>query len=229
MGATKGQRLDGIGGAIFGTTRQAVLRTLFGRPERRFYQRQLIRMLGAGTGAVQRELATLVEAGIVTRTVEGRQTYFQANPDSPVFAELRALIRKTFGVVEILRNALQPLTGSIRLAFIYGSVATGSEKAGSDIDLLVVGEMISLDDVVSALSEAQQLTGREVNPSVYLSAEFRRKLTEGQHFLVRVIRGPKLFLIGSEGELTRLAQVRMAEGTSVEPRGNRRSVRRRRS
>jgi predicted nucleotidyltransferase len=229
MGTRNGDFLDGIGGALFGTTRQAVLRMLFGHPERRFYQRQLIRMLSAGTGAVQRELATLVEAGIVTRTVEGRQTYFQANADSPVFAELRALIRKTFGVVEVLRDALQPLTGSIRLALIYGSVAAGSEKAGSDIDLLVVGDQISLSDVVSALSEAQQLTGREVNPSVYSSAEFRRKLTEGQHFLTSVVRGPKLFLIGSEGELTRLAQVRMAEGTSVEPRGNRRSVRRRRS
>ena len=229
MGATKGQPLDGIGGALFGTTRQAVLRALFGHAERRFYQRQLIRMLGAGTGAVQRELATLVEAGIVTRTVEGRQTYFQVNADSPVFAELRALIRKTFGVVEVLRNALQPLTSSIRLAFIYGSVAAGNEKAGSDIDLLVVGDQISLDDVVSALSEAQQLTGREVNPSVYPSAEFRRKLTEGQHFLTRVIRGPKLFLMGSESELTRLAQVRLAQGARAEPRGDRRSVHRRRS
>jgi predicted nucleotidyltransferase len=229
MGASKGQPLDGIGGALFGTTRQAVLRTLFGHPEQRFYQRQLIRMLSAGTGAVQRELATLVEAGIVTRTVEGRQTYFQANAGSPVFAELRSLIRKTFGVVEVLRNALQPLSGSIRLAFIYGSVAAASEKAGSDIDLLLVGDRISLDDVVSALSEAQELTGREVNPSAYSSAEFRRKLTEGQHFLTRVIRGPKLFLIGSEGELTRLAQIRVAEGTSVEPRRNRRTVGRRRS
>jgi predicted nucleotidyltransferase len=202
---------------------------LFGHAERRFYQRQLIRMLGAGTGAVQRELATLVEAGIVTRTVEGRQTYFQANAGSPVFAELRALIRKTFGAVEVLRNALQPLTGSIRLAFIYGSIAAGDEKAGSDIDLLVVGDKISLDDVVSALSEAQQILGREVNPAVYLSAEFRRKLTGGQHFLTRVVSGPKLFLIGSESELTRLAQVRLAQGARVEPRGDRRSVRRRRS
>jgi predicted nucleotidyltransferase len=217
------------GGTLFGATRQAVLRTLFGHAERRFYQRQLIRMLDAGTGAVQRELATLVEAGVVTRTVEGRQTYFKANADSPVFAELRALIRKTFGVSEVLRNALEPLTGSIRLAFIYGSIAAGSEKAGSDIDLLVVGDRISLDDVISALGEAQQLTGREVNPSFYPSTEFRRKLTEGQHFLTRVVSGPKLFLIGNDSELTRLAQLRMAEGTSVEPRGDRRSVRRRRS
>jgi len=229
MGTREDHSLNGIGGALFGATRQAVLRTLFGHAERRFYQRQLIRMLGAGTGAVQRELATLVEAGIVTRTVEGRQTYFQVNADSPVFAELRALIRKSFGVVEVFSNALQPLTGSIRLAFIYGSIAAGDEKAGSDIDLLVVGDKISLDDVVSALSEAQQIIGREVNPAVYLSAEFRRKLTEGQHFLTRVVSGPKLFLIGSESELTRLAQVRLAQGARVEPRGDRRSLRRRRS
>src|SRR4029077_8269484 len=118
-----------IGRALFGATRQAVLRTLLGHADRRFYQRQLIRMLGLGTGAVQRELASLTQAGIVTRTVEGHQIYFQANSGSPVFAELSALIRKAVGAAAILQSALQPLAGTIRLAFVYGSIAAGKETA----------------------------------------------------------------------------------------------------
>jgi predicted nucleotidyltransferase len=229
MGTALGPAADAIGAALFGATRQGVLRTLFGHAERRFYQRQLIRMLGQGTGAVQRELVTLTQAGIVVRTVEGNQTYFQANPDSPVFAELRSLIRKTFGVAAVLQSALRPLAGTIRAAFIYGSVAVGREKAGSDIDVMVVGDRISLDDVVAAFADAQDAIGRVVNPAVYPTAEFCRKLTAGQHFLSSVIGGPKVFLIGNESELTGLAAVRVDRGAPGKPSGNRRPVRRGRS
>lgn len=213
-----------IGAALFGAARQGVLRIVYSHVEQRFYQRQLIRMLGLGSGAVQRELSNLTRAGIITRTVEGRQTYFQANHESPIFEELRALVRKTFGVAAVLRDALQPLAGNVRIAFIFGSVAAGREKAGSDIDLMVVGDHASLDEVVSALADSELTTGREINPSVYPTAEFCRKLAAGHHFLTSVMTGPKIFLIGSESELTGLAQIRMAPRASNQQGGNRRSA-----
>jgi len=228
MGISGASATEPIGGALFGATRQAVLRLLFGHTDQRFYQRQIIRSCRHGSGTVQRELEHLVGAGILTRTVEGRQTYFQASRQCPVFEELRGLIRKTFGVAQVLQRGLAVLTGKIQLAFIYGSMASGSETTGSDVDVMVVGEQVSMHDVVSALAEAQRGLGREVNPSVYRTEEFCRKLTQGQHFLSSVVAGPKLFLIGNENELARLAQIRMAQAAQDEPAGNRRSLRRRR-
>ena len=219
---------DPLGAALFGATRQAVLRLLFGHTDQRFYQRQIIRSCRLGSGTVQRELEQLVGAGILTRTVEGRQTYFQASRQCPVFEELRGLIRKTFGVAQVLQSGLAALTGKIQLAFIYGSMASGSETTGSDVDVMVVGEQASMHDVVSALAEAQRDLGREVNPSVYRTEEFCRKLAQGQHFLSSAVSGRKLFLIGDENELVRLAQIRMAQGAQDESAGNRRPLRRRR-
>lgn len=221
--------MGSIGTALFGATRQAVLRALFGHSDRRFYLRQIIRLAGLGSGTVQRELAGLTRAGILTRTVEGTQTYYQANPRCPVFGELRGLVRKTFGVAEVLQGALQSLAGSIRLAFLYGSVVTGTETAASDIDVMVVGDGVSLDDVVSAFAGSQRDLGREVNPSVYRTEEFCRKLAEGQHFLSSVVAGPKILLIGDEGELSRLAQVGVDQGAQNKPARNRRPARGRRS
>ena len=220
--------VDYVGAALFGATRQAVLRVLFGHSDQRFYQRQIIRSLGLGSGAVQRELDQLVCAGILTRTVEGRQTYFQANRECPVFEELHGLIRKTFGVAQVLRDGLVPLEKRVRLAFIYGSIAAGSETAASDIDVMVVGDEISLQDVVSALTNAQRELGREVNPSVYRTEEFCRKLAGGHHFLSSVAAGSKIFLIGDENELGRLAQIRTAQGAQDKSARDRRPLRRRR-
>jgi predicted nucleotidyltransferase len=228
MGISDPVVMDPIGAALFGVTRQAVLRFLFGHAGRRFYQRQIILALRLGSGAVQRELEHLAASGILTRTVEGRQTYFQANRQCPVFEELHGLIRKTFGVAQVLRSGLAGLAGKVDLAFLYGSMATGAETTGSDVDVMVVGERLSMHDVVTALAEAQRDLGREVNPSVYRTEEFCRKLAQGQHFLSSVVSGPKVFLIGDENELARLAQLRVAQGAQGEPAGNRRPVRRRR-
>jgi predicted nucleotidyltransferase len=203
-----------VGAALFSATRQAVLRLLFGHAGERFYQRQIIRIAGLGSGAVQRDLQQLTRAGILVRTVEGRQTYYQANRACPVFDELHGLIRKTFGVAQVLKDGLAALAGKIQLAFIYGSLATGGETAASDVDVMVVGERISLQDVVSVLTEAQRDLRREVNPSVYRTEEFCRKLAGGHHFLSSVVAGPKIFLIGDEGELTRLARARMTRPAS---------------
>jgi predicted nucleotidyltransferase len=227
MGSRTSAPIDPIGAALFGAIRQAVLRLFFGHTDRRFYQRQIIRMIGLGSGAVQRELEQLTRAGILTRTVEGRQTYYQANRQCPIFKELHSLVRKTFGIAQVLQGGLRSVSGKIQLAFIYGSTAVGRETTASDIDLMVVGESVSTHDVVEALAEAQRDLGREVNPSVYGTQEFYRKLAEGQHFLSSVAAGPKIFLIGDENELTRLAQARLAQGAQDEPARSRRSVRRR--
>jgi predicted nucleotidyltransferase len=228
MGNSGGTFADPAGAALFGATRQAVLRLLFGHTDQRFYQRQIIRSVRLGSGTVQRELQQLVGAGILARTVEGRQTYFQASRACPVFEELRGLIRKTFGVAEVLQRGLAVLGAKIQLAFVYGSMATGGETSRSDVDVMVVGEKLSMDDVVPALADAQRDLAREVNPSVYRTAEFCRKLAQGQHFLSSVVSGPKIFLIGDENELAGLAQVRMAPGAQDKPARNRRPLRRRR-
>jgi predicted nucleotidyltransferase len=222
-------REKSIGPALFGATRQAVLRILFGRSDRRFYFRQIVRAVGLGTGAVQRELLQLWNARIITRTVDGIQTYYQANPECPIYAELRSLVLKTFGVTEALRAALQPLHHDIEVAFVYGSVASGSETAASDIDVMVVGSRVSLDDIVVAFADTQRDLGREVSPSVYRPEEFCRKLAQGHHFLMSVVAAPKVFLIGGKSELTKLARVRMGENAQGKPAGNRRPVRGRRS
>ena len=229
MGTARLTRVsNSVGAALFGATRQAVLSLLFGHPDQRFYQRQIIRALALGFGAVQRELEQLVGAGIVTRTIEGRQTYFQANRECPVFTELQGLVRKTFGVAQALQKGLVPLSEKVCLAFVYGSVAAGTEKAGSDIDVMVIGDEISLEDVVAAVADAQVALEREVNPSVYHTEEFYRKLAGGHHFLANVVAGPKIFLIGDEHELAGLAQLRMAQGAQDKPAGDLRPVRHRR-
>jgi predicted nucleotidyltransferase len=216
------------GASLFGATRQAVLSLFFSHADQRYYQRQVIRMLGLGSGAVQRDLEHLTSAGVLTRIVDGRQTYYQANPKSPIFSELRGLIRKTFGIVQILRSGLETIRPQIRIAFVYGSVAKGSETSASDVDLMIVGDDVSLEMVVSALVDTQAELGRELNPSVYSTEDFCRKLAHGHHFLKTVLQGPKLFIIGDESELEGLAKKRVAKRAQDKPRRNHRPLRHRR-
>ncbi len=189
--------------ALLGQTRAAVLALLYGRPDREFYLNEIVRAVGAGTGAVQRELARLTAAGLLRRAVRGKQVYFQADADSPVFPEVRGLIVKTVGVVDVLREALAPLGSRIRLAFVYGSMARGDETTSSDIDLIIIGTA-RLFAVVAALASAQEKLRREINPAVFPAAEVRRKLHDRDPFLAGVVAGPKLFVIGGEHELADL-------------------------
>lgn len=214
-----------IASALFGAARQGVLRLLFGHAGQRFYQRQIVRDVGLGYGAVQRELKRLERCGLLLRSVEGRQTYYQANADSPVFEELRGLVRKTFGVAGVLRNGLARLEKKIRVAFIYGSIAKGAETAESDVDLLVVADSLALADIVPALRRAQEELRREVNPTVYQTKEFSRKLSQGHHFVAKVVAGPKLFVVGDEGELARLGEIGVAQAPSRNAGRGRRVVR----
>ena len=220
---------NAIGEALYGRTRQAVLRLFFGQPDRRFLQKEVIQRIGLGSGAVQRELERLSRAELLVRTVEGRQTYFQANPRSPIFEELRGLVRKTFGLTYVLQEALLPIADRIDLAFVFGSVANGTENSSSDVDLMVISNSVSLSELIPGIRSAEHQLGREVNPSLYKRDEFRSRVAEGHHFLANVLRGRKLFLIGDEDELGRLAEVRMAQGAQDEPKRDRRTSGRRRS
>ena len=190
---------------LFGKTRQALLALLYTHADEAHLQESLIHLAALGRGTVQRELDFLTRAGIVCRTVRGRQVYFQANPDCPIYPELRGLIVKTVGVAGVLRGALVPLAERIRAAFIYGSVARGGERRGSDIDVMIIGE-VSFAEITDALAHTQEMIGREVNPSVYPPAEFRSKVAAKHHFLNTVLKGEKIFLIGDERELARLAK-----------------------
>jgi len=217
-----------IASALFGATLQGVLRLIFGFPHERFYQRQIVRHVGLGYGAVQRVLRRLERCGLLLRSVEGRQTYYQANTDSPVFEELRGLIRKTFGVADMVRGALAPLEKQIRVAFNHGSVAGGTDTVESDLDLFIIADSLRLVDVVAVLRHTQKDLGREVNPTVYQTKEFARKLSRGHPIVANVVVGPKLFVVGNQVELTRLGEIRLDQASSRDPRRGRRVVRTRR-
>jgi len=182
---------------------------LFGHADEAFYLRQIVRTTGFGLGPIQRELKQLTQGGIIRRSVRGRQVYFQANLDSPIFPELKGLIIKTAGIGDTLRAALAPISGQLELAFIYGSIASGKEGPRSDIDLLVVGD-VAFADVVVNLQAAQKLLGREIFPTVYPPDEFKTKMRARHHFLTSVLKGPKIYVIGDENELRRLAAKRLA-------------------
>jgi predicted nucleotidyltransferase len=199
----------GLAAALFGKTRRAILSLLYGRTDEEFYTRHILRIAKTGHGAGQRELKHLSETGIIRRKVRGQQVYFQANPDSPIFHELKSLILKTAGIGDALRNGLAQSADHIKVAFIYGSIAKGEEGPRSDIDLLVVGD-VAFSEVVANLQEAQRILCREVNPTVYPPNEFRSKLRANHHFLTSILKGPRIYLIGDENELRRLAAKRLA-------------------
>jgi len=191
--------------SLFGKTRETLLGLLYGRADQEHLQENLIRLAGLGRGTVQRELELLAHAGVVRRTIRGRQVYYQANAESPVYAELRGLVVKTGGLAGALRAALAPLGERVRIAFIYGSIAKGTERRASDVDVMIIGDA-SFAEVSDALGKVQVAIGREVNPSVYAPADFRSKLAAKHHFLRSVVKSEKIFLIGDEHELGRLAK-----------------------
>jgi len=186
--------------ALFTTTQQRVLGLLFGQPARSFYALEVIERTGSGSGAVQRELKRLVSSGLVTVKRIGNQMHYQANPASPVFEELRGLVNKTVGLAGPLRDALRPLADRIELALVYGSVAKGTDTAASDIDVLIVADGVTLEEVYSALAPAEAGLGRRVSPTLYTGEEFARRRVSANPFLTRVLSGEHLVLIGSEHE-----------------------------
>jgi len=203
---------------LFGKGRGAILALLYGHPDQSFYYRQITRRLqGVSAGTLQRELDTLSRLRLVDRSTVGKQVFYRANRNHPIFPELSALVEKTVGAIHVLRSALAPMVDRISLAFIYGSMARRQETAESDVDLLIVGAA-TLEDVLTHLGNVESSLGRSVNPTVYSVREFRTKLASGNHFLSSVVRGEKLFLIGDEDELGKVGRVRLAESRTQQPR-----------
>jgi len=206
MGISKNQttstpRAGGLADALFSGTQQRVLGLLFGQPERSFYATELINLAGVGSGAVQRELASLSQSGLVTVKPVGNQKHYQANPASPIYEELCGLVRKTVGLAEPLRAALAPLASQIKAAFVYGSIAKKEDTASSDIDLMLVSDTLTFGDTILALQAATKLLGREVNPNIFTPQDFAKRLKEDGSFVSRVMAQPKVWLIGGAHDL----------------------------
>jgi predicted nucleotidyltransferase len=193
--------IPGLADALFAKVQQRVLGVLFGNPRRSFYANEVIALARSGTGAVQRELRRLEASGLVTVTRVGNQKHYQANPGSPVFDELRALVLKTVGLADVLRAALAPVAKDIRAAFVYGSIAKGQDTAASDIDLMVVSDRLSHADLFAALEQATAQLGRKVAPTIYSSKELTRRVKQENAFVTRVLTQPKVWLIGDERAL----------------------------
>jgi len=194
----RGKPTASLSDALFSRTQQRLFGLLFGQPERSFYATELIGLTGAGSGAVQRELARLAESGLVTVRAVGKQKHFQANPKSPVYAELCAIVRKTVGLAQPLREALLPLAPQIHAAFVYGSVAKRRDTAASDVDLMLVSDSLSYGDVFAALEAASTTLGRTVNPTILTRREIKKRVEQDSAFVKRVLSQPKMWLIGTE-------------------------------
>lgn len=175
--------------------RRKVLALLLMQPGQKMHLRELARQTQAAPGTLKKELDALCQVGLLTSERVGNQVQFQANAAHPIFAELQALIRKTTGLADVLRQALQPLGDAVELAFVFGSMASGSAHAGSDVDLLVVGSA-SFGQVVEATHAAQTQLDREINPKVMTADEWARKQAEGHPFVQELLAQPKVLLIG---------------------------------
>lgn len=201
MGSSSVAAPSGLAEALFSSVEQRLLALLFGQPDRRYQSSEIVRLARTGNGATQRVLARLMNAGLVTVTQIGNQKHYQANRSSPVFPELHGLIVKTVGLVEPLRAALQPLAPRMRAAFVYGSIAKGTDRAKSDVDLLVVSDELDHADLFAALQPVEASLARTVNPTVFGSEEWRSKRAKEDSFASRVARGPRLFVVGSEDDV----------------------------
>ncbi|WP_420238248.1 nucleotidyltransferase domain-containing protein [Telmatobacter bradus] len=199
------------GDLLFGQTRGRVLSLLFGAPDESFYIREIARQIETSVGTVQRELTLLAEVGLVNRSQRGNQVFYQVNQEHPDYPELRALLAKTLGVFQLLKNALAPLKARIDFAFVYGSVARGEDKATSDIDLMVIG-VVSLDDVLDAVGPLEKQLRRPVNPTIYSREDLKKRLHEGNHFLQSLMDSMKVFLIGDENEYREACTIRLVQG-----------------
>jgi len=185
-----------LSNGLFGKTRRAVLGLLYGRADSSFYTKQILDAVKSGRGTVQRELSNLTDAGIITREVQGRQVYYRANEKCPIYNELKGIVRKTFGVADVISQSLETVADKIEVAFIFGSIASGTEQRTSDVDLLVAGD---LDETALhvALMQAQEQLRRSVNYTLLSRSEFQKRRLEKKGFLSRVLAGPKIVIMGS--------------------------------
>jgi predicted nucleotidyltransferase len=200
MGRSTPEALS-LSNALFSKVQQRVLALIFGQPERSFYTSEIIRNVHSGTGAVERELSRLQRSGLVSVARIGNQKHYRANHASPIFKELRRLVIKTVALTEPLRKSLEPYSDKINTAFVYGSVAKGTDTADSDIDLMVVGDELEYSELYAALQNAESTLRRKVSPIFLSSKDWRRKASEKGSFVSKINALPKIFVFGSEKDL----------------------------
>ena len=193
-----------IGDALFTKTQQRVLGLLFGKPDESFYTNEIMRWVSMGRGTVSRELDRLVSAGLLSITKQGNQNYYQANANSPVYEELVGIVKKTFGVADQIRDALMPLGENIELAFIYGSIARGTETNTSDIDLMLVGKDLRYGNVVEVFLPLEESLQRTINPTIFDKKDFVSRLKDGDSFVTRVMNQSKIIIKGSEDDFRKI-------------------------
>lgn len=193
-----------IADALFTKTQQRVLGLLYGRPARSFYTNEIVRWADMGRGTIRRELERMVDAGLLKSKKEGNQLHYQANHDNPIYDELVSIIRKTFGIADLIHEALQAIEGEIEWSFIYGSVAKGLDTADSDIDLMVVAEQLSYADLITQLSDVEQKLARPINPTLYTKKQILSKIKEENAFVTKVLEQPKLWIKGTEDVIREL-------------------------
>jgi predicted nucleotidyltransferase len=187
--------------ALFPRVRQRVLALLYGNPDRSFFTNEIVTLAQSGTGAVQRELASLESAGLLTASARGNQKHYKANTAAPVFDELHNLVLKTSGLVDVLRAALADVAGEIEAAFVYGSISKRQDTAASDVDLLIVSDSLAYADTYQLLESAGERLGRKVNPTIYTHAELAKRIKQKNAFVTRVLSQDKLWVIGNEESL----------------------------
>jgi len=195
---------------FFGTYRRDALALLLLHPEDSLHVREIGRITGKAPGTILRELNRLADAGVIIRRPVGNQVQFQANAACPIYEDLRNILKKTAAIADVLREAMEPLADRIQAAFVYGSVARGDERSGSDLDVMILGEA-KFAEVVHALAAARETLRREINPNLYPIREFRAKVAAGDPFLKRVLADKKIFLIGDAHDLGKSASHRKAE------------------
>ena len=207
--------------ALFTGPRQGILAATLMEPDRWWYLSDLARHLGVHHATLQRELTRLTKAGILLSKRDGNRVYYRANSDSPIFPELRILLAKTAGLVDQLRDALMPFARAIKVAFVYGSIPRGTENSESDVDLMIVGD-VGLKALAPSLGKAEKRLRRPVNAKVYSEREFAERSNASGGFLRNVLSKEKLFVLGVQDDLERLAQGRADRDPQARPRGNRR-------
>ena len=194
---------------LFGAYRRQILSLLLLHPEQSFYVREIGRLTGVPAGSLHREVTQLTEAGLLERSASGNQVRYQANGGCPIYEELAGIFRKTAGLADVLRDALEPLGKAVESSFVFGSVAQGKERSSSDVDVMVVGPA-RFERVVKALAPAGERLRRDINPVVMAPEEFRAKLKARDRFVSRIMREPKIILTGDLRELGQSRQNRAA-------------------
>ncbi len=202
-----------LGEVLFSDTKRRILSLLFIDHEKRFYRNEIVNAAAMGVGTVARELENLTLSGILISTKEGKQRYYQANKDCPIYNELRGIVIKTFGVADQIKNALSPLSSKISFALIFGSIAKSSDTSKSDIDVLIISDKLSYLQLMEKLVKLESLLGRAVNPTMYTQNEFVKKHSSKNNFVKQIIKQPKIMLIGNENDLETLTKPRKDRAT----------------